>query len=476
MTRLFAPVDIASLAYFHIVFGAIMLWEVWRYFSHDWISRYWIDPSFYVTYYGFDWVKPWAGDGMYLHFYALGVLAICIMIGFQYRISTTLFFLGFTYVFLLDESRYLNHFYLVTLISMLMIVIPAHRALSIDALLRPKIRSDTAPAWALWLLQAEIGIVYFYGGLAKLNADWLLRGEPMRMWLAARTDFPLVGSLFTEEWMVFLFAYGALLIDLLAAPMLLWRRTRYFAFFVVTLFHVMNSKLFGIGIFPWFMIAASLLFFPPEWPRQVLNFIRRVIIQSSRIHHLVKMIQGRRLPSDAGADLRRDPKYKNHRRGVAVGTVRLRKGQKIIVVLLITFLVLQLSIPLRHQFYPGVVHWTEEGHNFAWHMKLRDKDTRMIEFYATDPGSGKTWAIDPLDDLTSRQLRKMSTRPGMILLYSHHIADELRLEGYDEIEIRVKVMVSLNGREPQLLIDPNADLAAQPRTMLPAPWILPLKD
>ena len=108
LTRLFAPVDIASLAYFRIVFGAIMLWEVWRYFSHDWISRYWIDPSFYFTYYGFDWVKPWAGDGMYLHFYALGVLAICIMIGFQYRISTTLFFLGFTYVFLLDESRYLN--------------------------------------------------------------------------------------------------------------------------------------------------------------------------------------------------------------------------------------------------------------------------------------------------------------------------------------------------------------------------------
>lgn len=141
-----------------------------------------------------------------------------MLFGFWYRLSATLFFLGFTYVFLLEQARYLNHFYLISLISFLMIFVPAHRAFSIDAL--SGARSATAPAWALWLLRAQIGIPYFYGGLAKLNGDWL-RGEPMRVWMASGTDFPLIGPWFTDERVVFLFAYGGLLIDLLVVPLLL---------------------------------------------------------------------------------------------------------------------------------------------------------------------------------------------------------------------------------------------------------------
>ncbi len=66
---------------------------------------------------------------MYYHFLGLGVLAFFMLAGFLYRISAILFFLAFTYVFLLSESRYLNHFYLVVLISFIMIFVPAHRSL-----------------------------------------------------------------------------------------------------------------------------------------------------------------------------------------------------------------------------------------------------------------------------------------------------------------------------------------------------------
>ncbi len=184
-----------------------MAWEVYRYLTHDWISRYYIKPAVYFTYYGFSWVKPWPGKGMYVHFFALGVLALCIFAGFFYRIAATLFFLGFTYVFLLDQTRYLNHFYLVCLISFIMIFLPAERALSIDALLRPKIRSDTAPAWTLWLLRVQIGIAYFFGGMAKLNSDWF-HGEPMRTWLSPLTKLPLFGPLFAKEWVVYNFVIG----------------------------------------------------------------------------------------------------------------------------------------------------------------------------------------------------------------------------------------------------------------------------
>ena len=274
--RLFAPIDIASLVCFRIAFGALMIWETWRYIDRGWVARYYIEPTFHFTYFGFGWVKPWRDDWMHVHFYALGVLAVMIMAGLFYRVSVTLFFLGFTYVFLLDQARYLNHFYLISLLSFLLIFVPAHRAFSLDALLRPSTLSDTAPLWALWIFRAQLAIVYFYAGLAKINRDWL-RGEPLREWLGDRTDFFLIGPLFTEEWMVYLFSYGGLFLDLLVVPFLLWGPTRPYAFAAALAFHLLNAELFPIGIFPWLAIAATLLFFPPEWPRVLFAIKRREI-------------------------------------------------------------------------------------------------------------------------------------------------------------------------------------------------------
>src|SRR5688572_26310972 len=220
---LFNPVDISFLVAFRLLFGGIILWEVYRYFTHGWISRYYIEPVLTFTYYGFSWVKPWPGRGMYIHFFVLGLAAACVMAGFLYRIAAPILFLGFTYFFLLEQTRYLNHFYLVCLISFVMCFLPAEGAFSVDALLRRKIRSDVVPAWTLWLVRAQVGIPYFYGGIAKLNSDWLLGGEPMRTWLS-----PL-GTFFAADWVVYGFVIGGLMLDLLVVPLLLWRRTRMFA-------------------------------------------------------------------------------------------------------------------------------------------------------------------------------------------------------------------------------------------------------
>ena len=451
--RLFAPVDIASIVYFRIAFGAIMLWEVWRYYKYGWIKSYYIDPVMHFTYYGFDWVRPWPGQGMYLHFLVLGALAICILLGLWYRISTALFFLGFTYVFLLDQANYLNHFYLICLISLLMVFVPAHRACSLDALRRPEIHSDTAPAWTLWLLRFQIGIPYFYGGLAKLDGDWL-RGEPLSSWLAAKTDFPIIGPLFTERWMVYLFGYGGLLLDLLVIPLLLWRRTRPFAFAAAVLFHLLNAMLFQIGIFPWFMIAATALFFPPDWPR----------------------LGGRWRPVKSPRTISR--KGATAAKGVprpAIAVAPLRPDQRLTLALLGIYMTVQLLVPLRHFLYPGYVGWTEEGHLFAWHMMLRSKRGKA-EFFATDPVSGRSAKINPQYLLTPRQLRKFSRWPDMVLQFSHYIANELRKQGYPQVEVRARVVASLNGRRPQLLIDPTVNLAAQSRTLMPTPWIVPFQE
>ncbi len=453
--RLFEPVDIASLVFFRIAFGAIMAFEVWSYFNYDLIRLNYIGPMYHFSYYGFDWVQPWPGYGMYLHFLALGVLAINIALGLWYRVSTVLFFLGFTYVFLLDQAYYLNHFYLITLISLLMIFIPAHRSFSIDALWSPQIRSETAPAWALWLLMAQMGIVYFYGGLAKLNGDWL-RGEPMRGWLASSTDFPIIGPLFTEEWMVYLFSYGGLLFDLFIVPFLLWRRTRLVAFGFALAFHLMNSQLFQIDIFPWFALAATTLFFSPSWPRRFVGFLRGLRRSARR---------------PASEHEEQQTRVEN----ASAAPIRLRARQWIVVSLLSVYLGVQLLMPLRHFLYPGNSSWTHEGQRFAWQMMLRSLEGRAM-FHVTDPVSGWTWEIDPYNHLTPRQAKRVAQYPDMTLQFSHQIAEAFRGMGYEQIEVRADVVASLNGREHQRLIDPTVDLSKQPRTLAPAPWIMPLEE
>jgi vitamin K-dependent gamma-carboxylase len=253
------------------MFGAIMLWECWRFWSKGWIERHYIAPEFHFKYYGFEWVQAWPGDGMYWHFAALAVLALLITLGVFYRLATLLFFLAFTYVFLLDQARYLNHFYLVILISAALMVIPA-----------PHLRSPT-PAWSIWLLRLQFEVMYIFAGIVKVNADWL-RLEPMGMWLARRDDFLLLGEyFFQQDWVVALASYGAILLHIVGAPLLLWKVTRGWVMVIYFAFHLMNHFMFNIGIFPWVAMAGTLIFLEPDWPRRALRATKQFTFKILKI-------------------------------------------------------------------------------------------------------------------------------------------------------------------------------------------------
>ena len=443
--RLFAPVDGASLAVFRIAFGLVIAWESYRYFDHGWISRYWIEPDFHFTFWGFDWVQPWPGDGMYWHWRAMGLLGLLVALGLYYRLSCALLCVGMTYLFLLDKTWYLNHVYLVCLLAFVLVFVPAHRTWSLDALLRKRPGSPFVPAWGLWLVRAQIAVVYFGGGVAKLNGDWL-PGEPLRQWLAERDDFFVLGRFFHEEWFVYMFAYGGLFLDLFIVPFLLWRRTRLFAFAAVCFFHVTNSQLFNIGIFPWLALGATTIFFAPDWPR--------------RAWHRLTGLVGRPQPSPAPG----------------VTDMPGRRTRGLVLGLVGVYLLVQVSMPLRHWLYPGRVHWTEEGHRFAWHMKLRDKEAFEIEFTAVNPQTGKWERVPPEAYLDDRQLDEMSTRPDMIRQFADHVADEYEQVGRARPEIYVRTSVVLNDHPPRPLIDPNRNLAEVPdRPFAHATWIVPFR-
>ncbi|GAB4151308.1 MAG: HTTM domain-containing protein [Planctomycetaceae bacterium] len=423
-----------------------MLYEVFRYFANGWIRSHFIDPQFHFTYYGFGWVSPWPGNGMYWHFAALGILAMMIALGLFYRIATILFCLGFLYVFLLEQAYYLNHFYLVCLLSLIAIVLPANCAYSLDVLRRPELRRETVPAWTLWLLRFQIGVVYFFGGLAKLDSDWL-DGAFIRIVFSKRPDFPILGPFFQEEWMVMAFVYGGLLLDLFIVPLLMWNRTRIPAYVLVILFHATNAQLFHIGIFPLFMVAASMLFFPADSLK----------------------------PEQADEDASRKKTKRNHKRSELPSKERPPESriQWAVITGLLIYGAFQILMPLRHLLYPGNPNWTEEGHRFAWHMKLRAKSSEC-KFVAVDEQGNAIDVATYEDILNEKQRRTMAGRPDMILQFAHFLTEKLQQAGHSGVKIYARSMVSLNGRKPQPMIDPNANLAAQNRNLKHADWILPL--
>lgn len=438
---LHGEVDIAWLVVFRIAFGALMVWEMSRLYSLGWIETYYVEPTFHFKYFGFGWVKPWPGNGMYIHIGVMALAAAGIMLGFCYRVCAAVFVLGFTYLFLIERTLYLNHFYLICLISLQMVFIPAHRAWSIDAWLRPGIRSMTVPAWTLWNLRFHVALPYFFGGIAKFDRDWLL-GIPMRVMLSSNTDLPIIGKYMMEWWMADIFAFGGLLFDLTIVLFLLRARTRIFAYLACLWFHLTNALLLNIGVFPWLMIAATLIFFPPDWPRRL----------AARA--------GFSYPGSASENVQ--------------PTLSIR--QHIVSALFVAYVLAHMVIPFRHWLYPGHVSWTEEGAYFSWRMKLRGK-AGIATFRIVDPKTGDSYLINPSPYLNERQRSRLGGYPDLVLQFAHFLHREhLTKLGYGHQEVRAEVWCSLNGRDPQLLIDPTVNLAAQPRNLWPASWIRRLDE
>jgi vitamin K-dependent gamma-carboxylase len=410
--RMFEPVDAASVAVYRIVFGALMLIATLRFFAHGWIAEYYQVPSHFFTYDGFAWVKPWPGVGMYIHFGVMAVLAVMIIVGLWSRFSVAAFGALFAYAHLIDKTNYLNHYFLVIWLCVLMAFLPIGAMWSIDA--RGK-GSSTIPRWALWALRGQVALVYIFGGIAKLNYDWLVHAQPLDIWLAANTDFPVIGGALDQPWVAYVFSYAGVLFDLSIVPLLLWRRSRPFAYVAVIGFHLVTARLFNLGMFPWIMIGSSLLFLPPDWPRRFM--------------------------------CEKQP-----------ARVVVPRRSRAIVWALGVYFAFHVLFPLRGALYPGNATWTEEGFRFAWNVMVMEKDG-SVELRVREPATGRRWEVLPTQYLTRYQAKMAASQPDMILQLAHIVADDFRARGVRDPEVRVDAFVSLNGRRRARLIDPEIDLA-----------------
>lgn len=445
------PVDIAFLATFRALFGAVLAVSMLRFLVYGWVERFFVEPTFHFKYWGFAWVQPLSGTGMQILFIALGCLAVAISLGFAFRVSAPLFALGLTYFQLIDVSTYLNHYYLAALLAWLLAFSPAHRAWSVDAWIARRLGRPAAtriPAAWLYLLRVQVGIVYVFAGLAKAQGDWLLHGQPLRIWLGASTDLPVIGPLFTLAWTPVLLSWCGFLFDTTIVGWLLYRRTRPYAYAVVIVFHALTRTLFPIGMFPFIMVLAATLFFEPDWPRRAFSWLRRTLKPSAGAPAT---------PPSAGPVAGLGSSRWMARAGVALG---------------LAYCSLQLVLPLRWMFYGGNVLWHEQGMRFSWRVMVRAKGGSTT-FLVRDKRSGREYHVHPRAYLTGMQESEMSGQPDLILQLAHHIEKEFARRGLGPVEVHADARVSLNGRRGRPLVDPSVDLVAVRDGLAPAQWVLP---
>ncbi len=433
LTRCNQPVDGSSLALFRILFGLVMAFAMVRLLVKGWVQELYLAPAFHFTWEWFPWVKVLPGAGMYVLVGGLALLALGIAVGWRYRMCALLFFGGFAYLELIDQTLYLNHYYLVSLLSGLLIFLPAHTLWSWDA---RKSEVTTVPVWTVWLLRYQLAVVYCFAGLAKLNADWLLEAQPMRIWLAARSDLPLIGPFLAKTWVAYAASWTGAVYDLTIPFWLLWARSRPWAYLAVVVFHVMTAVLFHIGMFPWIMMVTALIFFPPDWARKWFRKHRTPNIQH---------------PTSNGGNGWR--------------------MQRVGLMVLSGYVLLQLALPLRSFLYPQQGAWDGHGFNFAWRVMLVEK-TGYVEFFAFDPATGTRERLGTSHLISPRQRVLMAQDPGMIRQLAVRLAEELSAQGKAGWEVRADAWGTLNGHPSQRLIRPEVNLAGP----LPEDWIVPLKE
>ena len=427
------PVHLAPLAVFRMAFGFLMLASVLRFIAKGWVYDMYIKPKLFFPYFGFEWIKPFGETGMYILFIALAVAALFIALGFLYRISTTFFFLAFTYVELIDKTNYLNHYYFISIASFLIIFLPANRYFSIDSLLNKKIAATYTPNYFIFIIKFQVFIVYFFAGLAKINSDWLLHAQPLKIWLPAHSEMPLIGSFLAKEWVAYFFSWFGCIYDLLIPFFLFIPRFVKPAYVFVILFHLATSLLFNIGMFPYIMISLTTIFFTESFHIKIIQSIKKIFKCSLNDNQISFSPQ----PSLI----------------------------KPFVFLITLHFAIQLIVPFRYLMYPGNLYWTEQGYRFSWRVMLMEKAGTAF-FYVHDRTTNGEIEIDNKKYLTYMQEKMMATQPDMMIDYAKFLKAEYIKQGFKDPIIRAQSYVTFNGRGSREFIDPQVDLSAQNNSFL----------
>lgn len=433
---LFERTDNITLVLFRFFYGFLMATEAFGALMTGWVRRTLVEPEFTFNFIGFDWIQPLPGWGMYFYFALMGVMGLFIMVGYRYRFASFAFAFLWTGVYLMQKTSYNNHYYLMVLLGFIMAFLPAHRDLSLDVLRRPELKRQWMSRGITVLITAQLVIVYTYASVAKLYADWL-DFSFLKILMESKRNLPVIGAFLQQGWVHTAMGVFGLVFDALVIWALLWKPTRKVAFALSIFFHLFNSYVFKIGIFPYLSLAFCVFFFPADELRRWFH-----------------------LPRDE--ELPEEP-------------LELPKHSRWSLPIIGTYLLIQLLLPLRHHLIEGPVLWTEEGHRMSWRMMLRSRNGN-VNIRVVNKTDGTTKMVELQRYLSRRQMRKVATYPDFIWQFCQRLKKEYAEEG-QEVELYVTGRVSINRKNPQALIDPTVDMAkAEWNYFFHNDWILPYRD
>lgn len=434
---------IAPLVFFRVFFGLLMAISLLRFWSKGWIESLYIEPAFHFKYYGFSWVHDW-GEYTYFLFAIAFFSSLGVALGLRYRLSAICFFLSFTYIELIDKTTYLNHYYFTSCIAFLLCFLPAGKFFSLDVFFGKR-EVNYVPRWMIDALRLFVALVYFYAGIAKINSDWLLKAQPLSIWLTSKYDLPWIGELLQQTWVHYAASWSGMLYDVLIPFFLFYPKTRRWAFVFVLLFHLMTKIFFpSIGMFPYIMVFSALLFFSAETHKNILFKLSSFLFKS-KATTLSNSNQTQLVPSKA------------------------------LIPLFTVFLVFQLLFPFRYALYPGELFWNEEGYRYSWRVMLMEKKGNTT-FKVKDSLSGKFFYVKNEDFLTPFQEKQMSFQPDFILEYAHYLGEHFEAQGHKNIQIFADSYVALNGRSSQRFVNPDVNLLLEKESFKPKKWVLPFQD
>ncbi len=399
-----------ALVLYRVAFGLLMAGNAARYLHHDWPRRLYGELDVRFPFPAFAWLPAPSGDTAETLFIVVLLSALGIAAGAFYRISVAVFIGAFGYLQVIERTTYLNHYYLVCLLAFAMLFMPLADALSVDAWRRGQ---RAIPVWPVRHLRAQIGLVYVLAGMAKLDGDWLLRAQPLQTWLGRHADAALIGPLLDAPSSAYIMSWSGLVFDLGIVAFLLVQRTRRWAYAALVAFHVTTAALFPIGVFPWLMIAATPIFFAPDWPTEV-------VARSPRRTGL------------AGS-------------GPTGGQWHTK--------LSVAFLAAQLLIAGRPYLLGGNLYWHEVSYRFGFRVMAAEK-VGHLELHMRPRSGGPETLIDPRAYLTPRQRQMVVTNPELIVAFAH----ELAARAPEPVEVRADAWVMMNGHPRRRILDRGRDL------------------
>ncbi len=429
---LFKQIDNTGLVLFRAIFGLLISIEAFGAIATGWVRRVLVEPDFTFNFIGFDFLQKLQGNTMYFYFVLMGIFGLMVMLGYKYRYSMFFYALMWSGVYFMQKTSYNNHYYLMMLLCWMMVFLPANRWFSLDAKNNPSFKSPAMSQWCTWVVILQVAIVFIYGSVAKWYPDWLDATAP-GLFMKAKKNYWLIGELLQQSWAHYTIAYFGIFFDLLIIPMLLWKRTRLLGFYLSLFFHLFNSIVFQVGIFPYMSISFALFFFTSETlqkrflPKKILYTKNEVMV----------------------------PSYKN-----------------ILIGIFSVFFIFQIAMPLRHWLIKDDVLWTEEGHRLSWRMMLRSK-SGTLSVTIEDKETRKRTNYNYRELLSKKQARTIKTHPDLLWQLAQKIKSLEKEKGKD-IAVYMKGKVSVNGGPYFPFIDPEIDMTAlEWNPFIHSVWVLP---